>query len=263
MKGFRVRNISMRCLSTAFLTALIAVAAFGQSGQPVLSFEVAEIKLNTSGSSESAGDLSNGRLYVRNVPVRLAIAEAWSVTPNYVSGPSWLDDVRVDVVAKAPSPRTPDADLRLMLQTLLRDRMRMVAHMEQREQSVWALSVWKGHAKMTPSEMPAKPEDSDCQVGGGPTGGRLVCKHMTMAAFAHELPQDAGRYVDKRVVDQTGLEGAWEFTVEYTPLAQLETSGGVTLFAALQAQLGLQLENKKLPVPVVVIDSMARTPTEN
>jgi len=51
--------------------------------------------------------------------------------------------------------------------------------------------------------------------------------------------------------------------VEWTPSADLETNGGLTLFAALQSQLGLELENKKLPVPVVVIDSMERTPTAN
>lgn len=210
-----------------------AVIAFGQNPQPSPAFEVADIRLNTSGPGESNGDISNGRLTIRNVPLRYLIAEAWTLTQDEVYGPPWfapaeLDDVRVDVVAKAASPRTPDAEVRQMLQTLLKDRMKLVARTEQREKAVWALSVWKGQPKMTPSEMPAKPEDSDCSMGGGEKGTRLICKRPTMAA-----------------------------------LAQLESSGGLTLFAALQAQLGLQLEAKKLPVPVLVIDSIERTLADN
>ena len=81
--------------------------------------------------------------------------------------------------------------------------------------------------------------------------------------LAHELPEVAGRYIDQRVVDQTGLQGAWDFAVEWAPLAETDAGGGLTLFAALQAQLGLELKAKKLPVPVLVIDSMERTPTSN
>jgi uncharacterized protein (TIGR03435 family) len=84
-----------------------------------------------------------------------------------------------------------------------------------------------------------------------------------MTEFAHELPEIAGRYTDQRIVDQTGLEGSWQFSVGWTPFGDLETNGGLTLFAALQSQLGLQLESKKLPVPVVVVDSMERTAADN
>ncbi len=244
-----------------FVSLLLAVAA---SGQNAPSFEVAEIRVNVSGRGESHGDLSNGRLMVTNFPLRFLIAEAWTIAADDVYGPAWLDDVRVDVIAKTPSPTTPDAELRRMAQTLLKERMRLVAHIEQREKPVWALSVWKGKPKLTPSEMPAKPEDADCSSHPTPSGTRVLdCKHMTMSQLAHELPNYAAAYADKRVVDQTGLGGAWDFTVEYTPAAQIEDKGGLTLFAALQAQLGLQLESRRLPVSVVVVDNMARTPTDN
>jgi uncharacterized protein (TIGR03435 family) len=116
---------------------------------------------------------------------------------------------------------------------------------------------------MTPSEMPAKPEDADCSMNGVDSRTRLTCRRVTMASLAHKLPQVAGAYADKPVVDQTGLAGAWDFTLEWTQLAKVESSGGMTLFAALQAQLGLQLESKKVPVPVIVVDSIDRAPTEN
>jgi len=240
--------------------------AFGQNPQPSPAFEVADIRLNTSGPGDSKGDISNGRLTIRNIPLRYLIAEAWTIDGDQVYGPSWLDDVRVDVLAKTPSPQTPDAEVRAMLQTLLKDRMKLVARIEQREKVVWALTVWKaqpGRPKMTPSEIPAKPEDADCSMSSGESGTRMSCKSVTMASLAHRLPQLAGRYADKPVVDQTGLAGAWDFTLEWTPLAKVESDGGMTLFAALQAQLGLQLENKKVAVPVVVVDGIERTPTDN
>jgi uncharacterized protein (TIGR03435 family) len=241
----------------------IALSAFGQNVDPGSSFDVADMKVNTSGVDKSSGDLSNGRLVIRNLPLRVLIAEAWTMNPDDVYGPPWLDDVRIDLVAKAASPQTPDAELRRMLQTLLKERMKLVEHIGQREKSVWALTVWKGRAKMALSSMPAKPEEADC--GRAPAGDarvRLTCRHETMAAFAHELPQYAGGYVSTTVVDQTSLDGAWDFEVEWTPLAQIETNGGLTLFAALQAQLGLELAKKKLAVPVLVMDSVERMPTE-
>ena len=84
---------------------------------------------------------------------------------------------------------------------------------------------------------------------------------MTMAALARELPQDAGKYVDKRVVDLTGLQGAWDFTVRYVAHGATGIERGPdSVYNALQAQVGLQLESRKVPVPVVVIDSMDRAP---
>jgi len=227
------------------------------------SFDVAEIKVNRSGAIASQGDISNGRLMVNNIPLRYLIAEAWSLRADGVVGPGWLDEVRVDIVAKAASPFVPDATIREMVQTLLKERMKLAAHVENRVEPVYALSVWKGSHKLTRSELPAKPEDADCSLRVADERARLECRHMSMAAFAHELPGWANRYVDKRIVDDTQLSGAWEFKLEWTPFAQLESEGGLTLFAAIESQLGLHLESKRLPVPMVVVDSMEKAPPEN
>jgi uncharacterized protein (TIGR03435 family) len=69
--------------------------------------------------------------------------------------------------------------------------------------------------------------------------------------------------VDTRVIDQTRLDGTWDFSFQWAPLAELDSNGGLSLFAALQAQLGLKLKPAKLPVPVLVIDSMERAPMPN
>lgn len=241
----------------AAVLCLIGVAAYAQT------FEAAELRVNQSGQERPSVHLANGALTMRNVPLRILLAEIYLMTPDDIVGPSWLNDVRVDVAAKAPSHDASDADLREMTKALLRDRMKMAAHIEPRSRSVWALEVWKGRHKLKPSTSPARPEDAACRRQSAETGVKFVCQHMSMAEFAHEIPEIAGRYTDQRVVDRTDLEGWWKFTLEWTPSADLETNGGLTLFAALQSQLGLQLENKKLPVPVVVIDSMERIPAEN
>ncbi len=244
----------MRLLLMAFA---LSVTALGQT------FDVAEIKINNSGPGDSRGDIANGRLYITNVPLRYLIAEAWTTTVDAVRGPSWLDDERIDIVAKTTSPQTPDATVRLMLQTLLKDRMKLVTHMEQRDESAWALSVWKGQPKLEPSEMPARPEDASCELHTDAAGRHLACEHLTMALFAHKLSPLAPDYVDKQAVDQTGLAGAWKLKLDWVPRKQADTEGGATLYMALQQQLGLQLENKKLPVQVLVVDSIERSPTEN
>lgn len=250
-------------MSRFWITTLFALAASGQSQRPALSFEAADLRLNTSASNESHCNLSDGRLICRNLRLRFLIAEAWTMTSDDIVGPSWLDDVRVDIVAKAASAQTPDADVRIMAQTLLRDRMKMVSHIEQREKTVYALEVWRGQPKLTPSQMPAKPEDADCHLATGKPGmSRMICKHMTMEMFAHELSDEDAKDVDRRVVDKTGLQGAWDFMVDFTPPGA-EDSGGLTLFPALQRQLGLQLDTKRLPVPVLVVDSMEKAPSEN
>lgn len=146
-----------------------------------------------------------------------------------------------------------------MLQTVLKERMNLVAHVEQRRKT-----VWKRRAKMTRSQMPVRPEDAGCSRSpAGDARVRLTCRHETMAAFAHELPQYAGGYLDSTVVDRTAFAGAWDFQLEWTPLPQIESNGGLTLYAALQAQLGLQLTKKTLPVPVLIVDKMKRAPKDN
>jgi len=85
------------------ITTLFALAASGQNHSAELSFDAADLKVNASNSNESHCDLSNGRLYCRNLRLRFLIAEAWTMTSDDIVGPSWLDDVRVDIAAKAAS----------------------------------------------------------------------------------------------------------------------------------------------------------------
>lgn len=244
---------------------VFATMSLGQAPEPGPFFDVAALKLNLSDPAEPSSAVSNGHLTITNIPLRYLIAEAWKVPPDSVYGPPWLDDVRVDLNAKAASPQTTGPEMAGMIRTLLKQRMKMVVHVEQRQQSVWALTVWHGkHGKptMTPSDMPSKPGDVDCNLVPRAAGLHFTCTHLTMSELAYKLPQVASGYADRRVVDETGLPGARDIALDWMPKTQ-ESDGGKTLFAALQAQLGLQLVSKKAAVSVVVVDSMDQTPAEN
>lgn len=147
-----------------------------------------------------------------------------------------------------------------MLQNLLKEQMQLVEHHEQRALPAWALTVWKGQNKMNPSAMPARPEDSSCTLSHDAAGAHFACEHLTMALLALKLPHVAYSDLNMRVVDETGLSGAWEIKLDWMPQPRAETDGGLTLFAALQAQAGLQLTSRKLPSPVLVVDSIEKTP---
>ncbi len=84
----------------------------------------------------------------------------------------------------------------------------------------------------------------------------------------------ANAFTVGKVIDKTGLDGLYDFTFEYAglpnaggshppPLPDGETDTAPDLFDALQAQLGLKLEEKKAKLDVLVIDNVDRIPTEN
>jgi uncharacterized protein (TIGR03435 family) len=90
-----------------------------------------------------------------------------------------------------------------------------------------------------------------------------------MALFADTLQELAPREIDAPVVDQTGVQGTYSFTLVWAPAvlgdpANLpDPAAGPTLFEALDSQLGLRLQSKKLPLAVIVIDRVERVAVEN
>ena len=150
-----------------------------------------------------------------------------------------------DVIAKAPDGTT-GANARLMLRSLLADRFGLVVRNETRPVPRYVLSIGKGSKlKAASSDAPGSCRPTQ-QPGGGPPGDlasmpniKVACRNLTAAAIAENLHQMAGGYLDHDVVDQTKLDGSWDFDIEWTPRGALEAKGhdGISIFDAVDKQL--------------------------
>ena len=239
-----------------------------------------------------------------NLPLRTIIAAAYG-TPQpladfqLVGGPKWLDTDRFDIIAKAaddppPGPNGPPPAMFLMLQSLLEERFHLTVHRETKDLPMYALVLARSDGKLGPQ---IHPSATDCaalmasmraRAGGPPPPpapgerppcgarmfpGNITAGGMTMAQMVSGLGRTPG--INRPVVDRTGLTGAFDFDLTYTPdqMPQGERPPGApplppvdpngpSLFTALQEQLGLKLEPTRGPVDVIVIDR-AEPPTED
>jgi uncharacterized protein (TIGR03435 family) len=156
-----------------------------------------------------------------------------------------------------------------MLKTMLADRFVLKVHDDSRPLPVYVLSAGKGAPKLKPSAG----SQTGCQARQDPPQPEpgvipfvlATCHNMTTAQIAENLRQMAGGYIDRPVIDKTNLEGAWDFELKWTGRGQLAAAGadGISLFDAFDKQLGLKLELQQMAMPVVVVDSVNRTPTAN
>jgi uncharacterized protein (TIGR03435 family) len=229
---------------------------------------VAELKVNKSGTLDVVADHGkNGQVTVRNLPLKFLIANAFNVRIDEVqNAPGWTETERVDLLAKAP-PETPGDDLRLMLVHLLEERLKLATHIEQRVMPVYVLIPAKNGVKDLTETTPAHPYDDICHGAAAATPGERTfqCQHASMKQLADRMHLGMfGSPVQYPVVDQTGQKGSYDFQFTFTPgRAGTAIGSGTTLFEALEAQLGIKVETKKLPSPVVVVDHLEREPVEN
>jgi uncharacterized protein (TIGR03435 family) len=179
-----------------------------------------------------------------------------------------------------------------MLRALLIERFQLAVHTEERPMNAYTLVANKPKLKKADPTSRTKwqegaASDSKGDRNANPSLGRLVtCQNVTMAQFAEMLPNIAPGYLRTNVVDATGLEGGYDFTFSFSPIGAIqaaqtarpqaerapatdatanvpEPSGAISLFEALNKQLGLKLETVKRPVQVLVIDRIERKPLEN
>jgi uncharacterized protein (TIGR03435 family) len=243
--------------------------------QPKPSFEVASIKPAApccapgQWRESKAGD---DRIDFRYVTLRYCIAFAYGLKEYQVSGPPAIAELRYDIVAKAPEG-TKHEQLPGLMQALLADRFKLELHREQKEFSVYTLVVGKGGPKLKES-----PATSDPTAGGtfgismtGPGVGRMEVRHADMQALANTLP----RFVGRPVVNRTGLEGRYDFDLEFSPEdlrgmpAPPNQAGavpaaelGVSIFTSIQ-RVGLKLESQKQPLNAIVVDKVEKVASEN
>ena len=181
-----------------------------------------------------------------------------------VGGPSWVREDRYDVAARA-GREVPLAELRLMVRSLLVERFKLVAHSEQREMSAYALVLSRADKRFGPG-LKRNPDGDECkrlveQPRNVPPGAVRAAGCETMANFA----AGASRQMGAPVIDATGLVGLYETSYYYDAAGGflgrgiVPAAGTVDLpqySTALQEQLGLRLEPRRMPIPVLVIDSV-------
>lgn len=240
---------------------LVTLAAFGQ--QSAARFEVASVKKAESGGPP--GDIprnmdsSPGHFAMRNVPMRYMMEWAYSLHDYELVGPDWIKgEERYDIFAKAPGPAT-DEEMRPMLQALLLERFQMKVHRETREMAAYLLLPGKGAAKVKESEADSQPGLVPNKEGG------VTFRHFGLSRLTFLLT----RRMDHPVLDQTGLKGIYDYTLDLSGLSEFSgppnpDPNGMSIFAAIQQDLGLKLElRKQQPIDVLVIDAANKVPTAN
>jgi uncharacterized protein (TIGR03435 family) len=196
------------------------------------------------------------------------ITAAYHVQPGAVTGgPPGLEFDHYEIVAKAP-PGATRADTTQMLQALLADRFKLVAVAQQKLLPAFLLRAGKGAPKMKPAaestgESGCRYQPPDPPPGPGsplPPIILLKCSNMTMEQFADALSDLGSNYLNHPVIDQTGLQGSWDFDFRFS--YQKIPADGITVFDAAN-KLGLTLEAGTAPRQAIAITSMADTPTPN
>lgn len=232
-----------------------------------LTFDVASIRLSKrTDLNGGIKALPGGNGYMaQNIPVKLMISLMYRIPMRQISGdPDWLNSDRYNVEARTDGSYSID-DLHTMYQNLLADRFNLKFHIDTKEGPVYALSLDTPGSKMKLNE---SPQDYKIPINFSPEG--VVGERVSMSYFCWWLGQQLQN--DRRpVVDLTGLDKNYDFTLSYRPerppdasLDNLppEVRDRPTLFDALKQQLGLKLQPQKGPVHYLVIDHIDR-PSDN
>jgi uncharacterized protein (TIGR03435 family) len=208
--------------------------------------------------------LRAGRFDVHHATMVDLIAVAYGVEPDKVlGGPSWLETDRFDIAAVVSAEVTPPA-VRPILQALLKDRFDLVVHPDNKPTVAFLLSLGSGKPKLNQSQESGPPACQRQPLADDTGAIRAACHGVTMQAFAQQLRSAAGDYLPNPVIDQTALEGRWDFTLQWAPRNQLaRATGGISIFEAVDKQLGLKLESRQVPTPVIVVDRVNRAPAAN
>ena len=261
------------------LTVFVLVLPFAASAQSA--FDVASVKGNTTGNTGWSITYTADSLRATNATLASLIQSAYGIREDRLTGgPSWVRTTRFDVNAKA-GQALPREQLRLMAQRLLENRFGVVLTRERREEEVYVLRLARGGGRMGPDIRRAADDCLGEAAGGSvPTNqpARPTLKSSTGArptfsgtcATITSVAQGLSRSLGVEVVDETGLQGRWDFVLAYTALApnpspavEPEQTNLPMVFTAVEEQLGLKLERNARGSVEYVIISAAHAPTEN
>jgi uncharacterized protein (TIGR03435 family) len=262
---------------------------------PPAEFDVADIKVAAPDTQMNGRLQPNGRLDFQGATMKTFFDIAWDINDDdlLAGAPKWFDTTKYSLVAKVSSISSdPNGgvqididDIRAMLRALLIERFKIVTHVEQRPVDAYTLIVAD-----KPKLQAADPSNRTKWFNGvlpgvkdpretNPALNRLITvQNMTMAQFAEDLSSMAPGYLREPVVDGTGIDGAFDFVLSFSAvgvaknngpggdasgaLAASAPTGALSLLDALQKELGLKLDQRKRPLPVLVIDHIEEQPTD-
>jgi uncharacterized protein (TIGR03435 family) len=255
----------------------LGVLAFGAQASPSTSkantpsFEVAAIKPTQVHAKQSRFMTmqSADRFVVEDYSLRSLIAAAYDLNPKAVlGGPAWVDNDHFDILALTPGRNRPTHDEQMtMLRALLADRFHLNFHRRQKMMSVYELEKDKGGAKLKATSASATDPSNLISVV---YPGRIVlpARNATMSEFASILQR---AILDRPVLDRTGLNGRYDFNLQWAP-DETQFGGEIPaapanaqdppFFTAIREQLGLRIEHTRGPVEALVIDR-AEPPSPN
>jgi uncharacterized protein (TIGR03435 family) len=238
----------------SLLIGLFVIFALPAQQTGKIEFEAASIKVANPASSSGGGahmaKVTAGGWEARNLYLRDLVCSAWKVNVDQiVGGPNWFASAGWDIDARYPAG-AGSAEFPRMLQALLADRFQLVIHRETRTMPVYALTLAKGGSKL---------KESTEAMGTMSAGPRMI---RYGAGSMKDLASQLSSYLEREVLDQTGLTGHYVINLSFAPVDP-GGSGGTdgplpSIFQALQDQAGLKLESTKGPVEMLVIDRVEK-----
>lgn len=198
----------MRTITSALsLIVCAASGGFGQSPAAPPAFDVASVKPSRAEEGHSSWTSRLGNLDMHIVTLRAVILAAYEIKGYQLMGPDWLEKERFDIVAKAPFV-TQDDQLPALVQALLAERFHLAVHREAKSMPAYALVVAKNGLKIHAVE-PGRSSSTSRRGADGVF--HLTAQKVSLARLAEQL----FRMLDRPVVDQTGVAGVFDFTLDW------------------------------------------------
>ncbi len=282
------------------LAVLGAGLALAQTPSPP-QFEVASVRPSaTSGQNAvTVGlHLDGAQVRITSLTMRDYIAMAYRVRQYQVEGPDWITSEKFDLSAKLPAGSNSD-QIPDMVAALLSDRFNLKFHRASKELPLYALIIGKPPLSLHESApdaagVEARPATNitaagneagvSVDLGRGSyytfSNNKFEIRKVTMDMLVRVLE----RYVDRPLVDQTGLKGTYDFDLPVTPedyqtmliraavnsgvvlppqALQLLDNGSIASLTGGLEKLGLKMDARKAPLDTIVVDQISKTPTDN
>ena len=221
-------------------------------------WDVVTVRPSDPNARNDTFDVRGRHVILGNRTVETILRLAYGVQKSQIVGlPDWGTTEHFDADGIPNVEGQPDLkQFQAMLRKLLTERFGLAMHTEQRELSVYALTVAKGGPKLTASKGDPNglPSDDDTENAGQAT---VRMNNTTMREFALDMLF----HTDRPVVDRTGLNGRYDFQLKWTfddSRAPTNGSAPPSLFTAIQEQMGLKLEPVKAKADVLVVDKVER-----